>query len=439
MSPILSDEIQDYTILPRNGFLFTHLTRKNSKIKEVTSGIEFCVLRRNLTLQDVISVLSPTKPTEKMISTLYAINTLWRRETEDGKHPSDEEGRETLRYFYDYLLYYYDNEEFGVEVMSTGESYTALRRRLRDLHPEDGALRKYFVNDDRTHDSINEILEVLKSENPDKRSILIHFGRYGKSSKVYEFIANILGRRLYEEYSDRNDIQTDAEHTYYDSVVVYIEEAHKLLSQNDESGSNVFDLLARETRKYGLTLGIVDQMPGNISDEVTSQLNTRIIHRLTDEKDLRVALAGIDISKWKAIISKLTDGESIVFGGAVDYMPTVIKTFYAESEDAWFEWFGISKVAARIRGEISKSAAESFVEKIKTMRIEKMAKSAEKSKVTHTDIKEKSGEDALSEKDSSPKIEKKVKLPPKKEASKFSDLLPIDNDDDDDTDDDDDE
>ena len=76
--------------------------------------------------------------------------------------------------------------------------------------------------------------------------------------------------------------------------MVAVEEAHKLLNR-EMASQTIFSTIAREMRKYYVTLLIIDQRPSQIYDEVMSQLGTRISGSLGDESDIDAVL-----SAWPA-------------------------------------------------------------------------------------------------------------------------------------------
>ena len=67
--------------------------------------------------------------------------------------------------------------------------------------------------------------------------------------------------------------------------MIVVEEAHKLLNR-EMAAQTAFSTIAREMRKYYVTLLIIDQRPSQIYDEVMSQLGTRISGWLGDEDDI---------------------------------------------------------------------------------------------------------------------------------------------------------
>ena len=67
--------------------------------------------------------------------------------------------------------------------------------------------------------------------------------------------------------------------------MITIEEAHKFLNPRAAS-QTIFGTIARELRKFYVTLLVVDQRPSGIDDEVLSQIGTRITCALNDDKDI---------------------------------------------------------------------------------------------------------------------------------------------------------
>lgn len=75
-------------------------------------------------------------------------------------------------------------------------------------------------------------------------------------------------------------------------VVLVLEEAQNYIQQprsaDEESISRVvFERIAREGRKYGLSLVVASQRPSELSKTVLSQCNSFIVHRLQNPEDLR--------------------------------------------------------------------------------------------------------------------------------------------------------
>ena len=120
-------------------------------------------------------------------------------------------------------------------------------------------------------------------------------------------------------------------------LVITIEEAHKFLTPA-LAGKTIFGTIAREMRKYNVTLMVVDQRPSEIDQEVMSQLGTKIICLLDNEKDIDAVLTGVSGSrKLRSVLAKLdTQQQALCFGHALP-MPVVIETREYGSPDSYRE------------------------------------------------------------------------------------------------------
>jgi len=108
--------------------------------------------------------------------------------------------------------------------------------------------------------------------------------------------------------------------------VITIEEAHKFLTPS-VADQTIFGTIAREDRKYNVTLMVVDQRPSGIDEEVMSQLGTKITCLLDSERDVDSVLTGRSGSrKLRDVLSRLeSKQQALAFGHALP-MPVVIRT-----------------------------------------------------------------------------------------------------------------
>jgi len=69
-------------------------------------------------------------------------------------------------------------------------------------------------------------------------------------------------------------------------IVIVLEEAQNYIAEKKESvAKTVFERIAREGRKYGISLVVCSQRPSELSKTVLSQCNSFIIHRLQNPED----------------------------------------------------------------------------------------------------------------------------------------------------------
>ncbi|MDW8064086.1 MAG: ATP-binding protein [Anaerolineae bacterium] len=205
----------------------------------------------------------------------------------------------------------------------TSSTLGALQRKLGLFH------RFQFLVPRTEEDAARAILGRLLQG----QSVVLEFGRYGNDMAAYVLVANYLTRRIHAEYVRRKEAALGDPAREPPHLVIAVEEAHKFL-QPGIAEHTVFGTIARELRKYNVTLLIVDQRPSQIDSEVLSQIGTRVLCLLDHEEDVRAALAGISgASRLREVLARLeTKQQALLLGHAVP-MPVVVRT---RSYDASF-------------------------------------------------------------------------------------------------------
>ncbi|MFQ5571298.1 MAG: ATP-binding protein, partial [Rhodothermales bacterium] len=164
-------------------------------------------------------------------------------------------------------------------------SISALRRKLVQFERFD------FFSTDASDGKI-DVLDALIEHLDSGKSVVLEFGRYD-DLKVYLLVANVLTRRIRDKYEEKTlrYQQTKNEADKPHPLIITIEEAHKFLMPGI-ARETPFGKIAREMRKYFVSLLVVDQRPSAIDEEVLSQIGTKIVAQLNDEKDIGAALVG---------------------------------------------------------------------------------------------------------------------------------------------------
>jgi DNA helicase HerA-like ATPase len=157
-------------------------------------------------------------------------------------------------------------------------------------------------------------------------SVVLEFGRYGNTLASYVLVANFLTRRIHERYVRQKNLAAGDKAEDPRPLVIVIEEAHKFLDPQI-AGHTIFGAIARELRKYNVTLLIVDQRPSGIDDEVMSQIGTRVTCLLDNEADIRAVFSGVSgATTLREVLARLdTRQQALILGHAVP-MPVVVRT-----------------------------------------------------------------------------------------------------------------
>ena len=148
-------------------------------------------------------------------------------------------------------------------------------------------------------------------------NVVLEFGRY-RDITAYLLVANLLTRRIYDRYRDSTEKAMAQGFGAPTPLVITIEEAHKFLNP-EVADKTIFGIIAREMRKYNVSLLVIDQRPSGISEEVMSQLGTKITCLLDNERDRDSVLAGVsDRNELKSVLAKLAaKQQALIFGHAV--------------------------------------------------------------------------------------------------------------------------
>jgi hypothetical protein len=161
-------------------------------------------------------------------------------------------------------------------------------------------------------DGVSQIVDALQNG----QSVILSFGSHDNDLD-YLLVSNILTRRIREVWEAKtNDYhRTKDRSSLPRPLVIVIEEAHKLLNR-EMASQTTFSTIARELRKYYVTLLIIDQRPSQIYDEVMSQLGTRISGWLGDDSDIQSVLSGLSgRDALKGMLARLQAGKEVLLLG----------------------------------------------------------------------------------------------------------------------------
>jgi len=151
--------------------------------------------------------------------------------------------------------------------------------------------------------SISTIVEWLKAG----QSVIVN-----SPSDSSILVVNMIFRLVIDEWKEKKPRQ----------LVIFLEEAHRLIPPDNET---LVSVVAREMRKYGATLAIIDQTPKKIDSDTVKQIGTYFVFPLDySEASCGVMPEGTPVSE---VLSKLGQfGEAYVHGSAF-LVPTFVKVW----------------------------------------------------------------------------------------------------------------
>lgn len=159
----------------------------------------------------------------------------------------------------------------------------------------------------------------------EKRLLRVCLSGVAYEFKAREIVANVIGRYL---------LNMARGGTFQASpVVVIVDEAHNFLGrqiggEDAVARLDAFELIAKEGRKYGLSICLTTQRPRDITEGVLSQMGTLVVHRLTNDRDREVverACGEIDRSA-SSFLPNLKPGEAAIIGADFP-IPLTIQIF----------------------------------------------------------------------------------------------------------------
>lgn len=168
----------------------------------------------------------------------------------------------------------------------------------------------------------NTVEQILQSED----EVILIQADFNKDE--LDIIMFLFSKLIYE-WSTKNRDHEKQEH-----ILILFEEAHRYINEDDAEeyklGNFYIERLAREGRKFGISLIISSQRPSELSATVVSQCNSFIVHRITNKNDFDVInkILSTNNKNLLSIIPGLEKQYAIVIGEAFGYSD-VIKVFDA--------------------------------------------------------------------------------------------------------------
>lgn len=143
-----------------------------------------------------------------------------------------------------------------------------------------GDFNRFFAAVDK-ESFLKKYNETVKVSAQDKTSQITIIDVSQLPFEVLETVTALLGRIILEFVS-----YFIPENRGKYPIVIVLEEAQNYIAEkNDSIAKSVFERIAREGRKYGISLIVCSQRPSELSKTVLSQCNSFIIHRLQNPDD----------------------------------------------------------------------------------------------------------------------------------------------------------
>ena len=186
--------------------------------------------------------------------------------------------------------------------------------------------------------SLKKIISIVEENGSNKNNLpnLEVISLKNCNQEIKKMFPILLAKEYFREHKTKTE--NEVKNTFH----LIIDEAHNILSQqsNREAESwkdyrlELFEEIIKEGRKFGFFLTVASQRPADISETIMSQFHNFFIHRLINEKALRLidnVISILDRSS-KQLIPILPQGTCIVTGTAFDF-PQIIQVDRIKDRD----------------------------------------------------------------------------------------------------------
>ncbi|WP_338995638.1 DUF87 domain-containing protein [Fusobacterium animalis] len=152
---------------------------------------------------------------------------------------------------------------------------------------------KYIFGDkDMTDGNLFSEYKKKNKEKMDKKNQIIILDLSLLPFELLETITGLIGRLILEFTQRINKVEEYKSKRGDYPIALILEEAQNYIPEIDKNGKKsitkkVFERIAREGRKFGVSLIVSSQRPSELSKTILSQCNTFIVHKLQNPEDQR--------------------------------------------------------------------------------------------------------------------------------------------------------
>ncbi|MBL4894026.1 MAG: DUF87 domain-containing protein, partial [Emcibacter sp.] len=165
------------------------------------------------------------------------------------------------------------------------------------------------------HDNLKDVIKNLLRFPVDNKPVTT-IDLSGVPSEIVNVVVSMISRLVFDfaVWSKGEDSRP---------ILLVCEEAHRYVPTSEDtvfsSAKKAIERIAKEGRKYGVSLGLVSQRPADISESALSQCGTIFAMRMNNERDQRFVAAVMPEGSKGALasLSSLQNREALVVGDGV--------------------------------------------------------------------------------------------------------------------------
>lgn len=159
---------------------------------------------------------------------------------------------------------------------------------------------------------------TLRMKNLKRKTQIYVLNLVGLDDDALRLVSTYLARQVFE--FNKQKFQNKEEKEQMPFNYLYLDEAHRYVRNTDDEYSTIFEIIAREGRKFSIYLGVVSQIPNELSKVVMSQTGAFFIHRIQNSVDLDFIKRNVP-STTSSMVSRLPSlpcGTALLSGNAFD-------------------------------------------------------------------------------------------------------------------------
>ncbi|ENX20778.1 hypothetical protein F892_02805 [Acinetobacter vivianii] len=230
---------------------------------------------------------------------------------------------------------YASGDKKGQPKLNQGSLYGKLTNFINRLENKINDKRlDFFLGEKSKNIKFEETLQNLLGFIPKKESNITVIDLSGVPFEVLSITVSLISRLIFEYgyiYKKLRCLENPEEKINNDAPILLVyEEAHKYVPNSDlskyRSSKLSIERIAKEGRKYGVTLLLASQRPSEISETIFAQCNNFIAMRLTNPVD-QAYVRKLLPDSLGSLIDKMTSfkqGEALLVGESI-ILPSIVQ------------------------------------------------------------------------------------------------------------------
>ena len=194
---------------------------------------------------------------------------------------------------------------------SKQDSYLKIKNKIETLQQDSRFSFLIRPDDDVTDNLSDTVSQYLRIPVSDKPLSIIDLS--GVPSDVVDVVVSVLCRMIF-------DFAVWSPRPVQVPVVLVCEEAHRYAPRRDDAAfqptKKALSRIAKEGRKYGVSLGLISQRPSELAESILSQCNTLIALRMSNEQDQNFVQRALpdSVRSLVSVLPTLRTQEALVVG-----------------------------------------------------------------------------------------------------------------------------